>query len=149
MYTLTQKSRTITPQHTETTDYFMVADFATINKNDSLWDYATQVEDGKFKVEKVKIVRQVTLSGDDWNLWTESLLSDQPWLKGMGGNGSTYQIPPNSFHEVSIADQIRWIAGQYRKDCVLVKCSEHEATVVVDPQGSGYARYVGINVRPA
>ena len=137
----------ITPQSVKEVDYFVKADFPKLNKQNNISGYLKQTAPDEFTTDRVRISTEVTLSTEQWNLWIENLLSDQPWLFGKGAWDSHFKTHAKHFHLMTEEDQQKWREASYRTDCVLVKCGW--VKVVVDPQGFKYARYVGINVQAA
>ena len=70
----------------------------------------------------VKVEQCVELDDADYDDFTQNLLVDRPWLKGLGG----------------------WLNKDVRSAVMVT--SPGRVTLYVDPSGSAYGRYVGVAV---
>ena len=132
-------------------DAFATADFARMNKNNTVEEYIDNLRGGPYYdgekpylTEKIKITKVVTLSDDDYSTFSETLLTDREWLAGEGGCGST-AYPNEDYSDLTEKQQQEWQNESYLL-CVAVQCSGRP-TIYVDPQGYDYARYIGLNVK--
>lgn len=124
-------------------DLFVNAKFAIINKNDTIAEYRELVAKGQFRLERCKVTESVRLSAEEYQDFTDTLLTDREWLTGKGGHDSTADLPSvDSFWQYSEEQQKVWKEHAYR--LVLAVSAPDRATIYVDPQGYTYARYVGI-----
>lgn len=105
-------------------DIFTNGRWAKRNKNSTLQEYESEVAAGRFTVEEMKITHIITLSCYDYFKFGHYLLADFLWLSGLGGHD---------------------LAGV--RLGVIVQ-SRIERRILVDPQGHGYARYVGLPTGP-
>jgi hypothetical protein len=124
--------------------YFVRADFPRDNKQSSLEEYEEQTDFHRY--HRAKITHTVELTPDQWEIYTNNLLSDQDCLEGLGGTDSTYTKFPNGveFWDAPEIERINWWDGEYVTNAILVTCGDK--AIVLNPEGHNYARYVGINV---
>ena len=124
-------------------DAFVEAEFAIMNKNNTVDEYRHEIKIGECRNERCKITKVVDLSRGDYREFSESLLFDQDWLRGEGGHDSTAKLRNvESFAESTDKEKEVYRASCYRL-VVAVQC-EGCQTMYVDPQGYSYARYVGM-----
>ena len=80
-----------------TTDYRCSADFANLNKNNTIEEYRAEIAKGDFRREAVKVTHLVKLSGADYYDFIRGFLEDRgEWLAGLGGNNSDYDCTSRS-----------------------------------------------------
>jgi hypothetical protein len=91
----------------------------TLNKQDQLEDYISQLRSRLIHMREVVIEDQVYLTSWEWEDFTHGLLTDRPWLKDT--RGITLVVSPGE------------------------KASE-SVGILVDTQGYEYARYVGFYI---
>lgn len=127
--------------------YFVTAKAAVCNKQDGIAEYIEQVEKGDYRVERYKVCYEVKLSYQDWNKFCSSLLSNKEWLSGKGGTSSSFDCGRDieNIWDLTESELQEWKRGAYSDECVLVSNGWH--SIVIDPQGYSYARYVGIDVQ--
>ena len=126
------------------------AQFAKLNKNDSIELYEEEVAQGRFDTVKVKLTHHVRMNSSEWEDFTHSFLNDRDWLAGQGGTGSDFETKYDLENQrgyaafCSDAEECKQYRAQSYRLCLLVENTETGATVYVDPQGYNYARYVGL-----
>ena len=128
--------------------YFVTAKFADLNKNDNIGDYVEQIKNKKFDINRVRVCYEVKLSLTQWNEFCTALLDSHAAFDGKGGNSSDFQLPDgidflNIFNHPELLK--KWQSQSYIDNAILVSCGWQ--SVIVDPQGYDYARYVGLDVQ--
>jgi len=143
-------TNTIKPTATVKTDLFVNAKFPSLNKNDFFEDYKSQLDETL--VTKVLMQEIVILTNEDFEEFKYSLLNDQEWLSGKGGNDSDYKVSDDLglgrdliWFDLTIEQQRLWIAQSYR--LVIMVYNQNGEHILVDPQGYNYARYCGVMVK--
>lgn len=123
-------------------DYY-VKDAVTLgSKNCTVSDYIESLEDCEEpEMSDVHVVREVTLSAEDYAFFADHLLADWNFLAGMGGS-ATNDPRINSMSDYSMMatserESVKW----YVENAVAIIC-DGEIKALVDPQGYDYARYV-------
>ena len=125
---------------------FLTADFAKLNKQGSIEEYREQtaVDNELCKVEKV-----LTLTPEEWDEFADNLLEDNTAL-GNGGSGNDDPTMPADlpgWSNLPEEEKDRLRKTMYR--VVTVVSAPGRETFVADPQGYAYARYVGLDPKPA
>jgi len=120
------------------------AKFAKLNKNCTLAEYEREVRAGEYYHETVEVREFVTMTPEQYNEFANNLLDNREWLAGKGGHGTDWDMP----HEVKHWWQLNTEQKEaYRREafaiCVAVQC-DGRRTLYVNPEGHGYARYLGI-----
>jgi len=140
----------IVPTSIEDVEPFRVlAQWARLNKNDTLQQYRDEVARGDYDNEEIEITRVVIMSPAAYGLFCDQLLSDFDWLAGMGGTNSdhvskydgqenAYLLLLNDTNELEL-----WRAEAYRVGLLV---TDGNRQLVIDPQGYNYARYVGLPI---
>ena len=77
--------------------------------------------------EAYKIIAAKKLSETEWNELTESLLSDRDWISEFN-------------RKLAEKEQVNW----NKRNCIKVTCEGKRESLLIDPQGYDYARYVAI-----
>lgn len=121
--------------------------FASLNKNDSLVQYEYYTfEEEDYYTSEVKIEMIVTMTGEEFENFSNDLLANNEWMKGHGGNSSHYQMP-EQYKDVDFFGLPSHIVEEWRKEVychgIAVVNEETKNYIIVDPQGYTYARYVG------
>lgn len=130
-----------------TEERFVHADFAILNKNNTIEEYQSEVGSGNYRAELCKITHTVNLTPEQWESFTHNFLYDMHWLTGKGGSDSTADLPEvNDFWDYTPEQQAEWQKHSYLL-AVEVRC-EGQGAIYVDPSGHSYARYVGLNGAP-
>ena len=98
-------------------------------KQPTMDEYIAYRTNGDSEQQKIAVDTVVELSGADFDLFCENLLSPQKWLRGLGGY---HRIPGHEGYETT-------------RLCVLVYTERDgvRTSLYVDPSGFDYARYVG------
>jgi len=136
----------------------VTAKFASINKNDCLDTYKEEcakeekTEYTNWRMEKCKVEGVFTLNQDEWDDITNSFLDENILYRGKGGaiyTGDDKRLI-DSDKEFHILLQDRELLAEFRKNnanlvTILINKNTDE-TIAVNPEGYGYARYVGIEV---
>lgn len=138
-----EETNEITPIKIIACELWGAVTYPRLNKTCSLSHNNEQIEAGS-KVDGVKIIETVILSDTDYARFCKSFLVDQPWLMGKGGTDShnDHLCPPVEFHQLSEPQQKLWRDGAY--DVAIAVTNESNShSLVVNPQGYEYARYVG------
>jgi len=134
----------IKPIGTVKTNLFANAKFPSLNKNDFFEDYESQLDETL--ATKALVQEIVTLSNEDFEEFKYSLLSDQEWLSGKGGDDSDYKVSDElEWFDLTEEQQRLWIAQSYR--LVIMVHNQNGEHILVDPQGYNYARYCGVMVK--
>lgn len=87
----------------------------------------------------------ITISKATFDQFKESFSMDLLPIEFTGGTSSIYEglSDKESFYDNSIEEQQKWIEGVY--NIVLkVVCDDYDYSLLVDPQGYNYARYVAL-----
>ena len=133
-----------------TKDVRAEAQFAHLNKNDSIEQYEQEVAEGHFDTDKVKVTHHVRLNTTEWNEFTHSFFTDQDWLAGKGWFDSDFETKYNLENQRGTAalfndkEEMEQYRAKLYRLCLLFENVETGASVYVDPQGYKYARYVGL-----
>lgn len=99
--------------------------WANLNKNNTLKEYGEQVANGDYYTQAGRMVRRWKFENvEAFNWFAKSLMTDYEQIAGFGG---TYKTNNDEY--------INEVVGVYLFDSL---------QFVVDPQGYGYARYVGL-----
>jgi adenylate kinase family enzyme len=99
--------------------------WARLNKNNTLKEYGEEVANGDYYTQAGRMVRRWKFENvDAFNWFIKSLLTDYDQIKGFGG---TYKNDKG--------ERTNEVVGVYLFDSL---------QFVIDPQGYGYARYVGL-----
>ncbi len=134
----------IKPTSTVKTNFFATAKFPSLNKNDFFEDYESQLDETI--ATKALVQEIVILTNEDFNEFKYSLLSDQEWLSGKGGDDSDYKVSEDlEWFDLTEEQQRLWIAQSYR--LVIMVHNQNGEHILVDPQGYNYARYCGVMVK--
>ena len=117
--------------------------FPKLNKNDSIADYREQLDnENDYHVNRVKVTHSCFLSTSDYNKFVSHLLDNQDWLAGLGGASSDADLRDvEFFHEYTDEEQDAWRSKMYIK--AIAVSAPGCNTIYVNPEGFGYARYVG------
>lgn len=119
------------------------AQFADLNKQNTLADYQREVNSGDYHVANCSVTEVLVLTNEDWDEFTTNLLSDNPLIAGKGGTGSTADLPDvEGFFDYTEEQRAEFIAHAY--NLVVSVQAPDRPEIFVDPQGYDYARYVGI-----
>ena len=86
-----------------------------------------RVLEQKTTQEACKVIATKKLSETEWNELTESLLSDRDWISEFN-------------RKLKEKEQVNWS----KRNCIKVTCEGKSNSILIDPQGSDYARYVAI-----
>lgn len=97
--------------------------------------------------DRYAVVKTFTLSKDEFNLFKESLNMEILNTDFRGGSTSTYDMPAEfdnmGFYEIPEDEQAKHIMQSYMI-CAEVYCNEYDYSLIIDPEGYDYARYVAI-----
>jgi len=125
----------------------VIARWPRLNKQNRLSEYVAQLDRARdYTTEKVRVVESIELSTELWADFTGDLLKDRAWLKGKGGcdssaTGAWREQPVRTW----TPDQIEeFRAGSFRLAIEVIGPADR--FLYVDPQGCGYARYVGFPI---
>ena len=86
-----------------------------------------RVLEQKTTQEACKVIATKKLSETEWNELTESLLSDRDWISEFN-------------RKLKEKEQVNWS----KRNCIKVTCEGKSKSILIDPQGYDYARYVAI-----
>jgi hypothetical protein len=128
----------------ENEQYFIVgAEFANLNKNNTIQEYIKEVEKGDYTKQNVKITREIHFT-DQQALedFSNMLLADFDFLEGAGGS-YTDDNRINSMLDYYNMDESEQSSIQWNLSGVAVYF-DNKLQFVIDPQGYSYARYVGL-----
>jgi hypothetical protein len=114
--------------------------FPSLNKLSQIDEYIEQLDETE--MYRAAINRVVQLTDEDYDLWTNDLLTCQDWLDGMGGSDSTAPLREvENWWNYTEVEQKAYKAEAYRLSILVY--SPNRSAILVDPQGYKYARYVG------
>lgn len=128
---------------------YLTAQFTNISKLGTLDEY---LQPGRARVKTlVKVQKALKLTNEQFDEFANNLLESRSDL-GKGGTATdspliTQEDMGRSLSEMSPEKKAEWERTAYRLGTVVM--APDRATIVVDPQGYDYARYVGINPEPA
>ncbi len=132
--------------------------FANLNKNDWLSDYEEEVfKKGDYRIETVKVVKEIELSATEYRAVTKSLLTDRfdMWEK-IGGSILTEKAEAEAKElGFDFDDPLWWMKDKEHPqmqfffknsvvEVVKVTCEGYGRPFYVNTEGYGYARYVGL-----
>lgn len=122
----------------------LTARFAKLNKNNTLDEYKLECDKGEYYEEQVLLTHHADLTAEQFRAFCGHLLSDFPWLDGLGGTDSDYPFRGSmtEWCKQSDAEKNAWRAQSYRLGVLVTRPDGY--AIVVDPQGYRYARYVGL-----
>jgi hypothetical protein len=128
----------------EDKQYFVAgAEFADLNKNNTLDQYKEEVEKGKFSLETVKITKEIHFDNQEaLNTFSNMLLNDFDFLTGTGGT-YTDDNRLNSMTDFYNMDEDDKNSVKWNLYGVAVYFN-NKLQFVIDAQGYDYARYVGL-----
>lgn len=127
----------------ENAKVFVTAEFAKLNKNDTLQEYIDEVKSGDYSTDRCKVVEAVTLTAEEYNELTNSFLRDREWLTGKGGHDSDMDQPDGAWWTWGSEKQDEFSSTSYR--LVISVYAPERQIIYIDPQGYSYARYVGLH----
>lgn len=121
----------------EKTDFDATANFANLNKTDTLGQYYSECSKGKYTNQRIKVKGKLSVNNSLFTELSNSLLSD--WaianLKEFGGTENVWQMSEN--------DKKDWRPTYYFV-CLEVSNVETNEIFYIDSQGCSYPRYVGL-----
>lgn len=122
-------------------NYFVMnVDTSTVNKMNSVSSIEEYEEHHR---ENCKVTREVRMTEEIYQLFSNHLLADYSFLAGMGGT-ATDDLRVQSMDDYRMMDKddretVEW----YNTNCVAVYCGD-ELKLVINPEGFSYARYTYI-----
>lgn len=122
-------------------NYFVMnVDTSTVNKMNSVSLIEEYEEHHR---ENCKVTREVRMTEEIYQLFSNHLLADYSFLAGMGGT-ATDDLRVQSMDDYRMMDKddretVEW----YNTNCVAVYCGD-ELKLVINPEGFSYARYTYI-----
>jgi hypothetical protein len=128
-------------------DVYIIAKCARVNKNTTLREYRQFVDCGAYKDVEYKITHRVTLTPEQWDAFTITLMDDRPWLAGKGGASSHAELREvESWWKYTEEEREQFKAESF---CYALEISAPgRETLYADPQGYDYARYVALDSIP-
>lgn len=123
--------------------YIKNAQFANLNKNNTLAEYKEEVEKGKYYNNTLKVTRELHFKDlKSYDLFSNMLLHDFDFIDGTGGS-YTEDLRINSMTDYyNMAEEekktVEWILQG------IAVYLDNELMFVIDAQGYCYARYVGL-----
>lgn len=129
-------------------DLRITARFAKLNKNSTLDEYKQECAKGEYYEEAVKLTHRADLTHEQFRAFCGHLLSDFPWLDGLGGTESDYAFEGYDVEWCKLPDEKKdaWRAKSYRLGVLVTRPDGY--AIVAGPQGYQYARYVGLLIEP-
>ncbi|WP_252241617.1 LPD29 domain-containing protein [Clostridium sp. ZBS18] len=128
----------------ENNQYFVKgSEFANLNKNATLEQYKEEVKKGDYSLEDIKITREVYFQDvESLEYFSNLLLNDFDFINGTGGS-NTDDLRINSMEDYdNMTDEERETVKWYLKGVAVY--FNDKLQFVIDAQGCGYARYVGL-----
>jgi hypothetical protein len=128
-------------------DVYIIAKCAKLNKRDTLREYRELVKSRDYRDIEYKITHRVTLTPEQWDAFTVTLMDDRPWLAGEGGTNTHAELREvESLWEYTEEEREQYKAESF---CYALEISAPgRETIYVDPQGHNYARYVALDGIP-
>jgi hypothetical protein len=128
----------------ENNQYFVTgAEFANLNKNNTIEQYQEEVLKGEFTLENVKITKEIHFNNlEALENFSNLLLNDFDFLTGTGGS-YTDDNRFNSMTDFHNMDEEERESVKWNLNGVAIYFN-NELQFVVDAQGHSYARYVGL-----
>jgi hypothetical protein len=118
-----------------------------LNKNNTLIEYTEQRESGEYETVRGKITHRATITAEQYDILTNNLLENVPWLAGKGGCQCDIDFPDvDSVYQLA-PEQMEVYRENVYTLFVGVSAPSLE-TIYIDPQGYDYARYVGFSASP-
>lgn len=124
---------------------FLKAQFSNLNKLSTLAEY---MQVGRVRTSQlVKVEATLSLTDEQFDEFAEDLMASHSGL-GKGGSGTdspliTQADMERGLRQLTPEQTAEWNRTGYRLGTVVM--APNRETIVVDAQGYGYARYVGIN----
>lgn len=112
-----------------------------VSKEDNADGYDEEVEAGNSRRVDARVIREVHMSKDIYDMFLRQLLDDWSFIEKTGGS-STKDCRVNSMKDYDMmTKEERETVSWYSDDCVAIYC-DGELKNVVDAQGYNYCRYV-------
>jgi len=143
----------------------IIAKFAALNKNSTLGLYIRECEkpeDGKrywtrsnwhvpknWYMTECKVHKVIRMTTAEYDHFAVNVMDSMPELfDGFGGAESDYKLGRDveNFWDMTQEEQALWSASSY--SVVAVIEAPRRQTIVVNPEGYSYARYVGLSPKP-
>jgi len=139
-----RNAKPIEPVAVAYTDKRLVAYFPRCNKNNGLAENDQEILDGPVKT-RIVVKKVITLSAEDYQLVSESLLVDRGYLWEKIGGG---QIEDNYLAGLVEGSPEYWDAWREHSETLVVQVINHFTgdRFLVNSEGYDYARYVGRTV---
>lgn len=128
----------------EENQYFVKnAQFANLNKNNTLERYQEEVENGDYYNNTLKVTREIHFKDEEsYNLYINMLLHDFDFIDGTGGS-YTDDLRINSMTDYyNMTEEEKKSVEWFLKGIAVY--FDNELMFVIDAQGYCYARYVGL-----
>lgn len=123
--------------------YIKNAQFANLNKNNTLAEYKEEIEKGDFYNNTLKVTRELHFKDlKSYDLFSNMLLNDFNFIDGTGGS-YTDDLRINSMTDYYNMTKEEKNTVEWLLSGVAVYL-DNELMFVVDAQGYSYARYVGL-----
>lgn len=123
--------------------YIKDAQFAKLNKNNTLEEYQEEIKKGEYYNNTLKVTREIHFKDlKSYNLYSNMLLHDFDFIDGTGGS-YTDDLRINSMTDYYNMTQEEKNSVEWLLSGVAVYL-DNELMFVVDAQGYCYARYVGL-----
>lgn len=123
--------------------YIKNAQFANLNKNNTIDQYKEEVEKGDYYLNTLKVTREVHFNDlKSFNLYSNMLIHDFNFIDGTGGS-YTDDLRINSMTDYYNMTDEEKKSVEWLLQGVAVYLN-NELMFVVDAQGYSYARYVGL-----
>jgi hypothetical protein len=128
----------------ENNQYFVTsAEFANLNKNNTLEQYQEEVSKGEFSLENVKITKEIHFNNEEaLHNFSNMLLNDFDFLTNTGGS-YTDDNRINSMTDFYNMDEEERKTVKWNLYGVAIYFN-NKLQFIVDAQGYSYARYVGL-----
>ncbi len=119
--------------------------FPKLNKRNTLKGYFEQLHPGQYHVQsRVMIKKVIVLTAEQYEIFSNHLLHRFEWLEECGGSDSTAEgLSSDDYYKLSPEEQKTWEDHSYL-EVVKIVCDGKPA-FFVNPEGYGYARYVGFS----
>lgn len=117
------------------------ADFPKLNKNCTLAEYEKEMH--SYDTETVLVCEVITFNHKEFEYFCDNLMTGFDWLNGRGGTCSDYETDLTADQLFSNPEELEKYKDQVYVLGLLCVDGETGKTIVVNPEGYNYARYVG------
>lgn len=133
----------IIPLSVEEVEIRGTADFPKLNKRESIEEYAKQTS---VYAENILVKQVITLSNDDFKLFSYQLMNSRNWLTVGGSESNDERLEGYTIEQIMSNERLTAIYRQTYYLLTALVQDQKGNRFVVDTQGYSYARYIGLNI---